>query len=188
MPARARAPMMKTARTNGIFTACAPIWRISRVPTAWMTAPAPRKSSALKTGMAEQVELAGEDRPGADRIDHVAELADGGIGQDALQVVGHAAIRAASSAVSAPTLDHRQPPVRHIFKGRVEARQQVDAGVDHRGGMDQGADRGGRFHGVGQPGLEGHLRRFGGRGDQEAEGSQAEQQRPARPGPAPGNR
>jgi len=49
MPARASAPMTNVLRTKGIRRPRPPIWRMSRVPVAWITAPAPRKSSALNT-------------------------------------------------------------------------------------------------------------------------------------------
>src|SRR5690606_39761880 len=36
----------------------------------------------------------------------------------------------------------------------VGAGDEVDAGGDHGGGVDERRDRGGAFHGVGEPGLE----------------------------------
>ena len=43
---------------------------------------------------------------------------------------------------------------------RVHARDHVDAGGDHGGGVDQRADGRGAFHRVGQPDVERQLRRF----------------------------
>ena len=63
----------------------------------------------------------------------------------------------------------------HGRRGELEKRRaagdQVDAGGDHGGGVDQGADRGGAFHGVGQPDVQ---RELGGFADRAAE----EQARP----------
>ena len=49
MPASPSPPMIIAARTSGMRLPRPPIWRMSRVPTPWMTAPAQRKSRALKT-------------------------------------------------------------------------------------------------------------------------------------------
>ena len=48
-PARARAPTMNTFRTSGIRAPRPPSRARSRVPVAWMTAPAARNSSALNS-------------------------------------------------------------------------------------------------------------------------------------------
>ena len=48
-PARASVPTMNTTPVCGITRQSPPMRKMSLVPTAWMTAPAPRKSSALKT-------------------------------------------------------------------------------------------------------------------------------------------
>jgi hypothetical protein len=48
-PASASAPITNTFRTKGIREPRPPIFDMSRVPTAWITAPAARKSRALNT-------------------------------------------------------------------------------------------------------------------------------------------
>ena len=48
-PARARVPMTKVVAVWGIARRSPPIRNRSLVPTAWMTAPAARKSRALNT-------------------------------------------------------------------------------------------------------------------------------------------
>ncbi len=48
MPARAKVPTMKVRAVSCISPARPPISRMSWVCTAWMTAPEPRKSRALK--------------------------------------------------------------------------------------------------------------------------------------------
>ena len=52
----------------------------------------------------------------------------------------------------------------------VAARDHVDAGGDHGGGVDERGDRGGAFHGVGEPDVERDLRGLAG-------GAEDEQQR-----------
>ena len=52
---------------------------------------------------------------------------------------------------------------------RVHARDQVDAGGDHRGRVDQGRDRGGTLHRVREPGVERQLGGLGERAYQEQE-------------------
>ena len=56
-------------------------------------------------------------------------------------------------------------PERRSTQQRTEAREQVDAGLHHGGGMEEGRHRRRRFHGVGQPEMERQLRRFGEGGD-----------------------
>ena len=48
-PASDSVPMRNTIAVWGIVRTRPPMRKMSLVPTAWMTAPAPRKSSALKT-------------------------------------------------------------------------------------------------------------------------------------------
>ena len=52
---------------------------------------------------------------------------------------------------------------------RITAADQVDAGGDHRGGVDEGADRRWAFHRVGQPDLQRELRRLADAAEEDAE-------------------
>ena len=68
----------------------------------------------------------------------------------------------------------RQPTHAHHFQGdgsvgEDDARpgHQVNACRHHGGGVDQGADRRGAFHGVGEPHVKGKLRGFSGRAQEE---------------------
>ncbi len=45
---------------------------------------------------------------------------------------------------------------------RIDSRDEEDAGGDHGGGVDERADGGGAFHGVGQPDVERDLSGFAG--------------------------
>ena len=68
------------------------------------------------------------------------------------------AIVAAMKSVIVPTIgDYQQDLGR---EDRIAAADEVDARGDHRGGMDQGADRRGAFHRVGQPDVQRELALF----------------------------
>ena len=64
---------------------------------------------------------------------------------------------AAKMAVAAPMTATTSREVGARRKRGHAAGDHVDAGGDHGGGVDQGADRRGAFHGVGQPDVEGNL-------------------------------
>ena len=55
----------------------------------WLTEPAPRNSSALKKAWVKRWKTAADPRADAERHHHVAELADGGVGEHLLDVVLH---------------------------------------------------------------------------------------------------
>ena len=59
----------------------------------------------------------------------------------------------------------------------VEAGDQVDAGHDHGGGVDQGRHRRGAGHGVGQPGVQRELGALADHGDEQRGGAASEQRR-----------
>ena len=70
------------------------------------------------------------------------------------------AISPATRSVSAPMPAAMSSIVARLLEDRVRARDEVDAGGDHRRRVDEGADRRRAFHRVGQPGLERDLRRL----------------------------
>jgi hypothetical protein len=78
-----------------------------------------------------------------------------------------------------PDGQHDRPPGADEGERRREPRDEVDAGLHHRGGVQVGRDRGRRRHRGRQPRVERHLRALGERADQD------EQQR-HRDGPARG--
>ncbi len=57
---------------------------------------------------------------------------------------------------------------------RVAAGDHVDARGDHGGRVDEGGDRGGTGHGVGEPDVQGELRRLADRPDEEQQGDGGE--------------
>ena len=86
-----------------------------------------------------------------------------------LMSVWTSAIRPATSSVSAPVPAAMQLDRPRLLEDRVRARDQVDAGGDHRRRVDEGADRRRAFHRVGQPRLERDLRRLRHRAAEQAE-------------------
>ena len=104
--------------------------------------------------MGEQVEDAGGVGADAAGEEHVAELGDGGVGEDALDVVlHHADGRGEEGGGRADAGDDGEGGGGAVEED-VAAGDHVDAGGDHGGGVDERGDRGGAFHGVGQPDVE----------------------------------
>ena len=80
------------------------------------------------------------------------------------------AMEAARIAVNAPTTATIVRGLRRQLEQRVRARHHVDARRHHGGGVDQGGNRRGAFHGVRQPDVQRELRRL-------ARGADEQQQR-----------
>ena len=93
IPVSASVPAMNVQNVIGIGRASPPIRFMSLVATAWMMLPAPRKSSALKTRVGDQMEHPGGVPEHAEAEHHVAELAHRRVREHALDVVLHDAHR-----------------------------------------------------------------------------------------------
>jgi len=89
--------------------------------------------------------------------DKNAQLADGGVGEQRLDVV--VADGANGAQEHGDAADREQPPEPHgtIAQGRMHAGEQVDARFDHGGRVEIGAGRRGGGHCSGQPKVEGKL-------------------------------
>ncbi len=112
----------------------------------------------LEEGVREEVEHASQPTAQAQGQHHVAQLADGRIGQHAFDVSGGDGDRGGDEERDrAHDGDDQQDLGR---EDRVTAADEVNARGDHRGGVDQGADGRGAFHGVGQPDVQGELALF----------------------------
>ena len=103
---------------------------------------------------------------------HVAELGEGGVGEDLLDIVllgGHQ--RGGQRGDPSNPCDGGSGETfeRLGADGELHAEEHVNARRDHGGGVDQGGDGGGAFHRVGQPDVEGKLGGFPDRAAEHAE-------------------
>jgi hypothetical protein len=127
------------------------------------------EEEGLEEGVGVEVEHAGIAAAGSDalRHHHVAELGEGRVGEDALDVV------LLESHQGGEQRGDRADPgdgcmgreLRRIDE-EAHAGEHEDPGRDHRRGVDQGGDGRGPFHRVGQPDVQRHL---GGLADRTAE-------------------
>ena len=89
---------------------------------------------------------------------------------------------AAKSAVAAPMTATTASAKGERSNSDVAARDHVDAGGDHGGGVDERGDRRGAFHGVGQPDVERDLRGLAGGADEQQQADGGEEAAVARSG------
>ena len=114
----------------------------------------------LEEGMGEEVEHRRLIQPHAGGEEHVAELRAGGIGDDALDVVLHATNGRGEERGGGADHGDDGECGGGEFHHRRHARHEEDAGGDHSGGVDEGGDRGGAFHGIRQPSVQAKLGGF----------------------------
>ncbi len=121
----------------------------------------------LEEGVGHQVKEARRVGADGDAHDHVADLRHRRVGDHALDVRLGEADRAGDQ--ERERADHGADVLGGggAFEQRVHARDQVDAGGDHRRGVDQRADRRRALHRVGQPRVKRDLRRLGEGADQQ---------------------
>ena len=112
--------------------------------------------------------------PRSQSHDHVAKLRDGRISQNAFDVVLDQSDggRHQRSNDADPGDNHRR--IVRDPKEYERTRDEIDTGDNHRGGMDQCRDRCRALHGVGEPDMERHLRRFADRAGKQAKGGDRE--------------
>ena len=124
-------------------------------------APRGEKQQRLEKRMRDQVEYAGrhaQDRAGAQRQKHIAQMTDRRVGEDPLQVgLRHGNDRAQQGGQPADDRHHVQRQGRSGEK-RHAPRDHIHPGGDHRRGVDQRADGRGAFHRVRQPDVQRKLR------------------------------
>ena len=108
-----------------------------------------------------------EKRAGAEAREHVAELADRGVGEHPFEVVLHGANQRRDQGRRRSHDRHQRQGAGAGDEQRCRAGDEVDARRHHRGGVDQGAGRRGAFHGVGQPDVQRELGALATGGEQE---------------------
>jgi len=110
----------------------------------------------------------GED---AEPGEHVSELGDCGVGHDSFDVeLGHGDGGGEQRGDGADPGDDGEGELAGEEEG-VGSGDEVDACGDHGGGVDEGRDWGGAFHGVGEPDIEGELCGFTKGADHEEDGN-----------------
>ncbi len=116
-----------------------------------------QKEKGLEPGVGRKVENPGEISAGGERHDHHSELAHRRISPDLFKIVCNH--RHGGGEQHGDRTDCKGD--RHGVRGSGEEgknpAEHVNAGGDHGGRMEQGADRGGTFHCIGQPGKQREL-------------------------------
>ena len=98
-----------------------------------------------------------QERAGAEAREHVAELADRGVGEHPLEIVLHGGDQAGHKRRRRPHDRHGGERVGAGHEKRCASRHEVDARCDHRRRVDQGAGGRGAFHRVGEPDMQRQL-------------------------------
>ena len=117
------------------------------------------EEQGLEEGVSEDVEDSGGECADAEREEHVAELGDGGVGEHALDVVLNEADGGGEDSGEGADDGDCFHGSRGEHEDGVGAGHHVNAGGDHGGGVDEGRNGRGAFHGVGQPDIQ---RKLGG--------------------------
>ena len=137
------------------------------VVTAVNHAARAKEHERLEEGVRREMEEGGVPGPDAKPEEHVAQLADRGVGQHALDVVLAERDEACHERRDRPhRRDHHQDVRR---EHRHRAPDEVHACRDHGGCVDQCADRRRAFHGIRKPDMEAELRALANRTEEEAE-------------------
>ena len=133
-----------------------------------------QEQQRLEERVREQVKNARRIGRGAKRHGHVAELRQGRVGDDLLDVVGHQPDQ--PHGQGRDPADHQDQVERDLaaLEQRRQARHHEDARRHHGGGMDHRRDRGRAFHRVGQPDVQRHLRRLAHGADEQEQADQAQ--------------
>ena len=119
------------------------------------------EEEGLEEGVSHEVEEGGRVGANSDRQEHVPDLAHGRVGEHPLDVGLHDGDGGCEQR--GDRADDRDGCVGvngDVVDG-VHAADEVDAGRDHRGRVDQGTYRSRSFHCVRQPGVQWKLRGFG---------------------------
>ena len=136
---------------------------------------AAKEEQRLEEGVCVEMEDTGAEGAHAHRQEHVAELRDGRIREDALDVVLHQTDGAGKQCRhGADHGDHRQG-LRRMAEEHGVAPDHVDTRRHHRRGVDESGHGRRPFHRVRQPGVERNLRRLAGGADEEQQRRQRDE-------------
>ena len=131
------------------------------------------KEESLEKRVGDQVDHGRCDAADAEREHHEAELRDRRIREDPLNVgLRDGDQRREESGEGTDPCDGRERDGHIAGRGenREHASDEIDAGRDHRGRVDERADRSRAFHGVRQPDVERELAGFSRRAAEDEEG------------------
>ena len=123
----------------------------------------------LEERVGHQVEQRCAHARGAQRHEHQPELRDGGVRQHLLDVVLYGGQQASENRRDGPDDQRRLQDAGGCLEYRQHARNQVDAGGDHRRGVNQRRCRRGASHRIRQPHMQRHLGGLAHGGDQESD-------------------
>ena len=126
-----------------------------------------QKQQGFEKRVGHQMENTGRKSTHAQPQEHVTELADGGVGQNFLDVSLHQTDGGGIESGQATDSRHRRQREGRVGKEDVRAGDHVDAGGDHGGSVDERTDRRGAFHRVRQPDVERQLCRLADRAHQQ---------------------
>ena len=127
--------------------------------------------------MRREVEHAGGHHHDAHGQEHVAQLADGRIGEDPLKVPFNQGHGGGEERRHRTDGRHHGQGVSGVEKQGMQPRDHVHACGDHRRGVDKGRDRRRAFHRVGQPDVQRQLRRLSGGAGKEQQRGRGQQPR-----------
>ena len=119
-----------------------------------------QEEQRLKEGVCEEVDHGGGGRADAQRHEHQPQAVDRRVGDDALDIGHHQTHRRREKHRQQADGQQQFRPARHQFDERQHARHQVNAGDDHRRGVDQRGDGRRALHRVRQPDVERELGRL----------------------------
>ena len=127
------------------------------------------KEQRLEESVRHQVEDARCECPNTEGKKHIAELADGGVGEHAFDIVLHQSNRGGEKCRDrADNRDDRHRLRRHLIN-EIASRDHIRTGRDHRRRVDQSANRRRPFHRIGQPGVKRNLCGFSGSSNEQSQ-------------------
>ncbi len=116
-----------------------------------------QKQQGFEKSMGYQVKQASRHIPGANGQEHVAHLTDGGISQDAFDILlnqGGKSPEQYGDDADTGNDGHQEPA--SLNNGK-KPHQEIDTGRNHGGGVNKGGYRRGAGHGIREPDGQGKL-------------------------------